>query len=106
MITNDIIGSPVGDRGQRDARQVRLFADALAPLLQAAMSQPAPGAGQAETAFAESLGSRVLAQVRAGGSADFGANQLGRHLKEAGERYVSAFTVNLIQRPEIGRAHV
>jgi hypothetical protein len=100
MITNDIIGSPVGDRGQRDARQVRLFADALGPLLQAALSPPTPGAGQAEKAFADGLRSQVLAQVRAGGSADFGANQLGRHLKEAGERYVPGFTVNLIQRPD------
>ena len=27
MVTNDIIGSPVGDQGQRDEQQVRLFAD-------------------------------------------------------------------------------
>ena len=100
MITNDIIGSPVGDRGQRDAQQVRLFADALAPLLQAALRPPVQGASSAETSFAESLRSRVLAQVRAGGGADFDAHQLGRHLKEAGERYVSGFTVNLIQRPD------
>ena len=100
MITNDIIGSPVGDRGQRDAQQVRLFADALGPLLQAALSPPTSGASQADTVFAQRLRSEVLAQVRAGGSADFGANQLGRHLKEAGERYVPGFTVNLIQRPD------
>ncbi len=100
MITNDIIGSPVGDRGQRDAQQVRLFADALAPLLQTALSPPTPGASAAETSFAESLRSQVLTQVRAGGGADFGANQLGRHLKETGERYLPGFTVNLIQRPD------
>ncbi|MEO5734198.1 MAG: M28 family peptidase, partial [Rubrivivax sp.] len=33
MITNDIIGSPVGDDGKRRADTVRLFADGLSPLL-------------------------------------------------------------------------
>ena len=51
MVTNDIIGSPVGDTGQRDARQ-----------------------------------------VRTGGAADFGAYQLGRYVKETGERYLSGFS--------------
>jgi Peptidase family M28 len=103
MITNDIIGSPVGDIGQRDARQVRLFADGLAPLLRLALGPPRAdmaGDGHNAAAFNEALRQQVDAQARAGGSADFAANQLGRHLKEAGERYLPGFTVNLIQRPD------
>ena len=102
MITNDIIGSPVGDAGQRDAHQVRLFADGLTPLLQTALAPAKAGsAADAEAAVAvQTLRAKIDAQVRAGGSADFRPNQLGRHLKQAGERYVSGFTVNLIQRPD------
>ena len=33
MVTNDIIGSPRGDAGQYDPKQVRLFADGLSPFL-------------------------------------------------------------------------
>lgn len=101
MITNDIIGSPVGDLGQRDAQQVRLFADGLMPLLQAVLGQPRPdGVPDPGAAGAPTLRAQILTQVRAGGAADFPANQLGRHVKEAGERYVPNFKVNLIQRPD------
>ena len=101
MITNDIIGSPVGDLGQRDAYQVRLFADGLMPLLQLALGQPRPdGVPDPGAAGAPALRAQILTQVRAGGAADFPANQLGRHIKEAGERYVPGFKVNLIQRPD------
>jgi hypothetical protein len=105
MITNDIIGSPVGDAGQRDDKQVRLFADGLTPLLRMAMTAPkaaAPGASAADAAAAqfEAVRQQLDFQVRTGGMADFATNQLGRHLKEAGERYLPGFTVNLIQRPD------
>ena len=43
---------------------------------------------------------QLEAQVRTGGMADFGANQLGRYLKETGERHLPGFTINLIQRPD------
>lgn len=98
MVTNDIIGSPVGDAGQRDARQVRLFADGLSPLLRLALANPP--ADTADAAAQAEVRRQLELQVRTGGMADFGANQLGRYLKEAGERYVSGFTVNLIQRPD------
>ena len=106
MITNDIIGSPVGDAGQRDGKQVRLFADGLTPLLNTALSTPA-AAGSAprpvdapDAAAIEAVRQALVNQVRAGGVADFGPNQLGRHLKAVGERYVAGFHVNLIQRPD------
>ena len=102
MITNDIIGSPVGDAGQRDARQVRLFADGLSPLLRLALAPQRPGAAPDATATAaiEAVRQQVEVQARTGGMSDFPTNQLGRHLKTEGERYLPGFTVNLIQRPD------
>jgi Peptidase family M28 len=100
MITNDIIGSPVGDIGQRDAKQVRLFADGLSPLLRLALGPARADKPASEVAFNEALRQQIDAQARAGGSADFATNQLGRHLKDVGERYVPGFSVNLIQRPD------
>jgi len=101
MITNDIIGSPVGDIGQRDDHQVRLFADGLTPMLRMALGPARPAsAPDPEAALFDGVRRQLDEQVRSGGAADFPANQLGRHLKEAGERYLSGFTVNLIQRPD------
>ena len=97
MITNDIIGSPVGDVGQKDARQVRLFADGLSPLLTMAM---APPTSTTDTAQQTAVREQLQNQVRTGGMSDFGANQLGRHLKEVGERYLPGFNITLIQRPD------
>ena len=97
MITNDIIGSPVGDAGQKDARQVRLFADGLSPLLTMAM---APPTSNTDTAQQTAVREQLQNQVRTGGMSDFGANQLGRHLKEVGERYLPSFNITLIQRPD------
>ncbi len=97
MLTNDIIGSPVGDTGQRDAKQVRLFADGLTPLLRQALMLPTAGT---DAALAKALRQQIDEQVRAGGSADFATNQLGRHLKQMGERYLPGFRVSLIQRPD------
>lgn len=99
MITNDIVGSPRGDAGQRDAKQLRLFADGLDPLVRllvrARANQPA---ADAETQANEAALEPLKALVAAGGSEDLPTHQLGRHLKSAGERYLPGFTVNLIQR--------
>lgn len=105
MITNDIIGSPVGDSGQRDARQVRLFADGLSPLLRLVLtstrlSTTSKPSDANTTDAIESVRLQVEAQARTGGMSDFPTNQLGRHLKTEGERYLPGFTVNLIQRPD------
>ena len=101
MVTNDIIGSPVGDSGQRDARQVRLFADGLTPLLRLALGHgPTSTPTATDDAVLANVRQQLEAQVRTGGAADFGANQLGRYLKETGERYLPGFSVNLIQRPD------
>ena len=99
MVTNDIIGSSTGDAGQRDAKQVRLFADGLDPLLrllvQARTNTPA---SEAEAKANEAMREGLQQLVLAGGSEDLPTHQLGRHLKAAGERYLPGFKVNLIQR--------
>ena len=100
MVTNDIVGSPVGDFGQRDARQLRLFADGLTPLLRLALRAPGARATAEDAQAFEEVRQRLEAQTRAGGTADLPTNQLGRHLKEAGERYLPGFQVNLVQRPD------
>ena len=99
MITNDIIGSATGDAGQRDAKQLRLFADGLDPLLrllvQARSNQPA---SDAETRANDAMREDLQQLVLAGGTEDLPTHQLGRHLKSAGELYLPGFKVNLIQR--------
>ena len=99
MITNDIVGSPRGDAGQHDPKQLRLFADGLDPLLrllnQARANQPGT---ETEKAAIDAALAPLQALAVAGGSEDLPTHQLGRHLKAAGERYLSGFTVNLIQR--------
>ncbi len=101
MITNDIIGTPVGEHGEREPHRVRLFADGLMPLLQSALVPAAPSTpADAPAPFLADLRSRIAAQVRAGGAADFAANQLGRHIKDAGERYLPGFDVRLVQRQD------
>jgi hypothetical protein len=76
MFTNDIIGNTRSDDGRLDDGQVRLFAEGLP---------------QEATAL-----SRML--VATGGENDSPSRQLARHVKEAGERYVPGFRVNIIQR--------
>ncbi len=99
MVTNDIIGSATGDAGQRDAKQLRLFADGLDPLLrllvQARSNQPA---SDAETKANDAMRDGLQELVLAGGAEDLPTHQLGRHLKSAGELYLPGFKVNLIQR--------
>jgi hypothetical protein len=97
MITNDIIGSPVGDRGEIHRHRVRLFADAVWPLMRAMASSAAQGE---DAVPGPEVRKRIVAQSRFGGIDDFPVNQFGRHLKQMGERYVTGFTVQLIQRSD------
>ena len=101
MLTNDIIGSPRGDAGQYDPKQVRLFADGLSPFLRMVLQAQGnrPPMGSDDTA-SDSTRTQLQQLVLAGGSEDLPTHQLGRHLKTAGEQYVAGFTVNLIQRPD------
>jgi hypothetical protein len=99
MITNDIIGSPEGETGERDPHQVRLFADGLSPLLGMVLrAQRNTPAGDADAAAQEAMRKPLEELALAGGSEDLPTHQLGRHLKQMGERYVPGFKVNLIQR--------
>jgi uncharacterized protein YndB with AHSA1/START domain len=81
MITNDIVGSSTGADGRRHERRLRLFANGLPALIASK--------------------SKDLEQIaRSGGESDTPTHQLGRYLKEIGERYVPGFTVELIPRPD------
>ena len=98
MITNDIIGSPVGSDGQRDDKRVRLFADGLSPLLRlvtnATRNRPE---SQAKTEAAQA----ALVQIAiSGGEEDTPTHALGRYLKEIGDQYLPDVTVQLIQRKD------
>jgi hypothetical protein len=78
MFTNDIIGSSHDEHGKIDDTQVRLFAEGL-PV-------------QKENSDA------VKMLVQTDGENDSLSRQLARAVKEAGERYVPKFKVNVIQR--------
>ncbi|MCU6498793.1 M28 family metallopeptidase [Rugamonas sp. A1-17] len=78
MFTNDIIGSSRDEHGKVDNTQVRLFAEGL-PV-------------QKENSDA------VRTLIQTGGENDSLSRQLARAVKEAGERYVPGFRVNIIQR--------
>jgi len=81
MITNDIIGSAKGPDGVRHDDRVRLFANGLPALIE----RKAP----------------ELAEIaRSGGENDTPTHELGRFLKDAGERHVQGMTVQLIPRPD------
>ena len=99
MVTNDIVGSPVGDQGQRDDQQVRLFADGFSPLLKMFLDaqKSAPSTGSSTTADSRKA---LEAIARSGGSEDTPTSQLGRYLKEAAERYLPGFQVKLINRKD------
>jgi hypothetical protein len=101
MVTNDIIGSPVGDQGQRDDQQVRLFADGFSPLLKMfldAQKTPQTPPSAEDAAAAQDLRKSLEVIARSGGDDDTPTSQLGRYLKEAGERYQPGTTVRLITR--------
>ena len=92
MITNDIIGSPRAGDGRRNDRTVRLFANGLPALLKARRDD--------KDAFALQAGKELEAIAQSGGEADTTTHQLGRYLKEIGERYLPGFSVDLIPRPD------
>jgi uncharacterized protein YndB with AHSA1/START domain len=81
MITNDIVGSSTGADGSRQERRLRLFASGLPAVINV-------------------RGTDLERIARSGGEHDTPTHQLGRHLKEMGERYVPGFTVELIPRPD------
>lgn len=78
MITNDIIGSPVGDDGKVARTTVRLFAEGIPPL--------------------KTLSDEILAQLKTGGENDFPPRQLARTIKAAAETYVPYMNVRLVYR--------
>ena len=98
MVTNDIIGSPVGDQGQRDDQQVRLFADGFSPLLKMFLDAQKGSPSAEDAAAAQELRKSLEVIARSGGDDDTPTSQLGRYLKEAGERYQPGTTVRLITR--------
>jgi hypothetical protein len=78
MITNDIIGSPVGDDGTVRRNQVRLFAEGVPPL--------------------KNPPEEVLTQIRTGGENDFPTRQLARAIRSAAERYVPHMHIRVVYR--------
>ena len=99
MITNDIVGSPVGDQGQRDARRLRLFADGLDPLVRMlAQGNANRNPSEADAKATAAMQAELLPLLQAGGAEDLPTHQLGRHLKAAAEAALPGFTVQLIQR--------
>jgi hypothetical protein len=78
MLNNDIIGSSHDENGRLDNTEVRLFAEGVPPVKE---TTPAL---------------RTLLQT--GGENDSITRQLARHVKEAGERYVPGFKVDIIYR--------
>lgn len=98
MITNDIIGSPVGSDGQRDDKRVRLFADGLSPLLRMVIN--ASKNRPESLALAESAQASLAQITASGGEEDTPTHALGRYLKEMGALYMPDVTVQLIQRKD------
>ncbi len=92
MITNDIVGSPTGPDGSRRGHRLRLFANGLPALLNAARR----GSGT----FAARARSELADIARSGGEEDTPTHELGRFLKRTVERYLPGFTVELIPRPD------
>ena len=99
MITNDIIGSSHGDKGQHNPRLVRLFAEGMDPLARDYLKPyKDTRATPEETANVNDAYANLRTLLQAGAVRDLPTDELGRHIKAAGERYVAGFTVDLIQR--------
>lgn len=96
MITNDIIGSSLGDDGVRRADTVRLFADGLTPMLKTVLSNERNQAG--EDAFAKQAREQLAQIARIGGEHDTPTHQFARAVKRAAERWQPGFAVQLIAR--------
>jgi hypothetical protein len=98
MITNDIIGTPLGDQGQRDPMQVRLFADGFSPLLKLYLDAQKALASGITTSPPQDSRRALELIARSGGGEDTPTSQLGRYLKETAESYLPGFQVKLIGR--------
>ena len=98
MLNNDIIGSPVGDHGQRDDMQVRLFADGFTPLLKIVLDGLQKPSPSSQIRSMEDSRKLVDTIVRSGGVEDTPTHELGRYLKASAESYLPGFHVNLINR--------
>jgi hypothetical protein len=99
MITNDIIGSSHGDKGEDQPHVVRLFAEGMDPLARDYLSPRKDArATPEEQANVEANYKRLRQLLQAGAVRDLPTDELGRHIKSAGERYVRGFSVELIQR--------
>jgi hypothetical protein len=78
MITNDIVGNTKGADGKVDRGRLRLFAEGVPPVKQ--------------------LSDEIVAALRTGGENDLPTRQLARFIKDAGERYVKDFKVDIVWR--------
>ena len=78
MFTNDIVGNTRGADGRVERNRVRLFAEGVPPLAQ--------------------LPDAVRDALRTSGENDLPTRQLARYVKEAGEKYVAGFKVDVIWR--------
>ena len=78
MFTNDIIGSSYNEKGERDNRQVRLFAEGIPAV--------------------KEMPDHLRTLIQTGGENDSLPRQLARHVKEIGERYVPDFKVTIVNR--------
>jgi hypothetical protein len=99
MITNDIIGSSRGDKGEHDPKRLRLFADGFDPLLRLLVNANANSpANEDEVKTNAAIREQLQPLAMAGGGEDLPTQQFGRHLKAEGERYLPGFRIDLIQR--------
>jgi hypothetical protein len=78
MFTNDIVGNTRGADGRVERNRIRLFAEGVPPLAQ--------------------LPDAVRDALRTSGENDLPTRQLARYVKEAGEKYVAGFKVDVIWR--------
>jgi len=100
MVTNDTIGTPLGDQGQRNDMQVRLFVDGFSPLLKQYLEAQRASTSTDATKDLQEMRRALELIARSGGIDDTPTNQLGRYLKETAERYLPGFEVRLINRPD------
>jgi hypothetical protein len=78
MFTNDIVGNTRGADGQVDRSRVRLFAQGVPAV--------------------KTLPDEVVAALQTGGENDLPTRQLARYVKDAADRYVPGFKVDVIWR--------
>ena len=99
MITNDIVGSSRGDKGEHDPKRLRLFADGFDPLLRLLVNANANSpANEDEVKTNAAIRAQLQPLAVAGGGEELPTQQFGRHLKAEGERYLPDFHIDLIQR--------